>query len=190
MTDPSPSSPDDGFTRFRAATALSRERPASPGAPRKAPPLPPPPPGAPSPTAASPAPAKRPASRTAPRPAVPDADTPLDVAWPVLLDWCRQCGLAEGGVVSAPGRALACAGDLGQAGADALVSAARGALFAARSACAATGVAVDLDGRWVTGFPVALPDGEALVVLRGKAPLRADLRAALGGWIAAALAAR
>jgi hypothetical protein len=121
---------------------------------------------------------------------VPEAGTPTEVAWPVLLDWCRECGLAEGGVVAAPGGALSCAGDLGQAGADALVSAARGALAAARAACATTGVAVDVDGRWVTGFPVALADGEALVVLRGKAPLRADLRAALGGWIASALAAR
>ncbi len=190
MSDPSPSSPDDGFTPFRAATALSRELPPTPGAPRKAPPLPPAPPGAPAPRAASPAPAQRPASRAAPRPAVPAAGTPPDVAWPVLVDWCRDCGLAEGGVVAAPGGVLAGAGDLGQAGADALVTAARGALAAARSACATTGVAVDVDGRWVTGFPVALPDGEALVVLRGKAPLRADLRAALGGWIAAALAAR
>ncbi len=188
MSDPSPSSPDDGFTRFRAATALSRERPPSPGEARKAPPLPPAPPGAPEAVVASPAP--RPASRAAPRPPVPAPGTPPEVAWAVLLDWCRECGLAEGGVVAAPGGALASTGDLGRAGADALVSAARGALAAARSACATTGVAVDVDGRWVTGFPVAVPGGEALVVLRGKAPLRSDLRVVLGGWIAAALASR
>jgi hypothetical protein len=188
MNDPSAKSPDPGFVPFRAAAALSRERTDAVRARREAPPLPPAPPGAPAAEVRHAAPAARPA-RGAPRPATPPPGAAPEAAWEALLAWCREAGIAEGGLAAwGEENPRVVAGDLGPGAPAAVARQVRNALRAARDAGEdATAVAVDVSGRWVTGFLVPVPGGEALLCLSGKAPVRADLRAALGAWIAGAL---
>jgi hypothetical protein len=191
MSDRSAKSSDPGFVPFRSSTALSGA--LDPAGPRVAPPLPPRPPGAIEREVKGPAasPASRPPGR-APRPPPPAPGSSRAQAWSTLFGWCESAGLAQGALVAGKdGELREAYGDLPGAGAAVL-----GRILAANLAEASRAegsgpeaVAIDVGGRWVTGFHVRLPgEEEAVVGLAGSAPIRAEMRAALAGWIADALA--
>lgn len=192
MNDPSANSSEKGFVPFRAATALARgDEEAGDSGSRIPPPLPPPPPGAPVREAVRPSRHVPAVSRPA-RPSVPRSGASRAEAWQVLVSWCIEAGVADGGALAdRAGALLETRGEL-PAGDPAFV--ARNlcaALAAAREAAgpAPAAAALDLGGNWITGFPVPGAGGQSLVAaIWGKAALRAPLRVALSAWLAEALA--
>lgn len=191
MNDPSANSSDRGFIPFRAATALARgEEGAAAPAERVPPPLPPPPPGAATREAPRP-PESGPAAR-APRPPVLPAGAGRAEAWQALVDWCVEAGIAEGGLLlDRAGTILENRGELPVRDAAFLARNLCAGLAAAREAAgsAPSASALDLGGRWITGFAVkGAGDADVVAAIWGSAPLRSAVRTALGSWIATALA--
>jgi hypothetical protein len=194
MGDEKASSPDPGFVPFRAARALAGN---APGSERVPPPLPPPPPGVAvppaGPTAGPPGPvaAARPSAARPERPPLPAPGTGAGEAWASLVGWCASAGVADAGLVADDGGAvLAVRGELPAGVPGELLERLSAALAAARRPAggAPSAAAVDLGGRWLTAFPVAVPGrGDLVAVLSGAAPLRQALRVALAGLLRDAL---
>jgi hypothetical protein len=104
-----------------------------------------------------------------------------------LLAWCEKAGLAGGALlVGADGALWEAIGEVPGDDPGALARGLATALGEARRTGGAgpAAVAFDLGGRWVTAFVVVVPGGEdGVVAFSGAAPLRAELRAALAGWL-------
>lgn len=187
MNDPSANSSDDGFVPFRAATALARgEEGALDPAPRVPPPLPPPPPGAPVQVRVRPEPSA-PVARVPGRPPACPPGTSRTEAWRALVDWCVEAGIAEGGLLcDRAGSLIETRGEVPARDPAFLARNLCAALAAAREVGVATeaAAALDLGGRWVTGFRSAGPDGaDHVAVLWGPSPLRGPVRGALARWL-------
>jgi hypothetical protein len=192
MNDPSANSSDKGFVPFRAATALARgEEGAGDPAPRVPPPLPPPPPGTPVREVARPVQPVPVVNRPA-RPPVPRSGASRADVWQVLVAWCVEAGVADGGALAdRAGALLETRGELPARDPAFVVRNLCAALAAAREAAgtAPAAAALDLGGCWVTGFPVSGAGGQGLVAaIWGKAALRTPIRVALSAWLAEALA--
>jgi hypothetical protein len=196
MGDENASKPEPGFVSFRAARALAGN---GAGTERVPPPLPPPPPGVAAPAGTPSAPAgpvvpaaaARPAAVRPERPPLPAPGTSAQEAWSSLVAWCASAGVADAGLVSdGGGTVLAARGELPPGVPGELLERLSGALVAARRSAggAPSAAAVDVGGRWLTAFPVAVPgQGDLVAVLAGTAPMRPAIRAALAGWLRDAL---
>lgn len=185
MGEESASNPDPGFVPFRAARAITG---TAAGGERVPPPLPPPPPGV-APASTGPV---APARAAPQRPPLPAPGTSAREAWAALVGWCAKAGIADAGLLSdGTGAIVAACGELPASVPGELLDGLTGALAPARRSAGGgpSAAALDVGGRWLTAFAVAVPGrGDLVAVLRGPGPLRSGVRAALAGWLREALA--
>lgn len=191
---------EPAFVRFRASGVVGAPAPAAPlhvvAAPRDEA-------GAPPFVAAHDAheeapPAPRPAvARAVPRLPAPPAGAASYRTWEILLGWCEEAGLASFAfVLDAQGLMVASRGtppfgEVEAMGGRLMLCVEYGlhlANAATSSAEMPAAVAVDLGGRWLTGFRVGPPQvGPITVGIVGPGPLRGELRSVLSTWVTTAL---